>query len=67
MKRETVDFKCKCPICGKDLADEESKQCKECLKYVHKAHMKADVCSQCDLRTMLSLERLERKGYIKTK
>jgi endogenous inhibitor of DNA gyrase (YacG/DUF329 family) len=57
----------KCPICGKDLVDEDRTQCKECGKYVHKRHMKNGVCHQCEIKLMLSLEKLERKGYLKTR
>jgi methionyl-tRNA synthetase len=62
-----VGLNVNCSICGKEITDEDGDRCKECLKYVHKRHMKGDVCCQCEIKLMLSLEKLERKGYLKTK
>jgi hypothetical protein len=57
----------KCPICAKNLTDEDREQCKECGKYVHKRHMKNHVCYECEIASRMLLEKLERKGYLKTK
>jgi hypothetical protein len=57
----------KCSICGKGLTDEDKEQCKQCLKYVHKRHMKGDVCYKCDIASRMLLEKLERKGYMKAR
>jgi hypothetical protein len=46
---------------------EDKKLCKECLKYVPNVEMKGDVCYKCYIALKMRLERLERKGYLKTK
>jgi hypothetical protein len=51
----------------KTLAVEDREQCKECGKYVHKSHMKNHVCYKCDMASRLLLEKLESKGYLKTR
>jgi len=57
----------KCPICGSSLPDDDREQCKECGRQVHKKHLKHHVCCECGIASIMLFEKLERKGYLKTK